>query len=68
MDSIMGDADFRAICKKFRAIFIKNFRPIKPHERNLANRLIKLFDESYFRQVKVYILASEPLENIITVP
>ena len=64
----MGDADFRSICKRFRAIFIKNLRPIKPHERNLSNRLIKLFDEAYFRQVKVYLLSTHSLEEIITVP
>ena len=61
MEAIMGDADFRAICKNFRAIFIKNMRPIKTHERNLANRLIKLFDEAYFRRVKVYLLATSEL-------
>lgn len=57
----MGDVDFRAICKRFRAIFIQNVRPIQPHERNKANRLIKLFDEAYFRQVKIYLLADTPL-------
>lgn len=61
MDSIMGDTDFRILCKRYRAIFIQNVRPIKPHERNMANRLIKLFDEAYFRQVKVYILATSSL-------
>jgi predicted ATPase len=64
----MGDADFRAISKNFKAIFIKNFRPLKPHERNIANRLIKLFDEAYFRHLKIYLLASEPLEKIFLIP
>lgn len=31
LNAIMGDADFRAIAKNFKAIFIKNFRPIKSH-------------------------------------
>lgn len=57
----MGDSDFRAICKHFKAIFIINMRKIDQHERNIANRLIKLFDEAYFRNVKIYILAETPL-------
>lgn len=57
----MGDVDFRAICKRFRAIFINNATGVRGNERNLANRFIKLFDEAYFRQVKVYILSSESL-------
>ena len=68
VEGIMGDVDFRAICKQFRAIFIKNVRPIQPHERNMANRLIKLFDEAYFRHVKVYLLSSDPVESLLTVP
>ena len=58
----MGDADFRVIAKHFRTIFIKNVRPIKRHERNLSNRLIKLFDEAYFRRVKIYLLATHSIE------
>ncbi len=57
----MGDVDFRAICKRFRAIFINNATGVRGNERNLANRFIKLFDEAYFRQVKVYLLSSESL-------
>ena len=64
----MGDADFRAIAKRFRAIFIKNIRPIKRHQRDLANRLIKLFDEVYFRQVKVYLLATNSIDSLISMP
>jgi len=44
VDRIMGDSDFRAICKNFKAIIIRNMRVIKRHERNISNRLIKLFD------------------------
>lgn len=44
MESTMGDYDFRAICKNFKAIVIRGMRKIKPNERNVANRLIKLFD------------------------
>lgn len=51
----MGDSDFRAICKNFKAIVVRDMRKINRHERNLANRLIKLFDEAYFRNVKIYI-------------
>lgn len=51
----MGDTDFRAICKHFKAIIICKMRKIHRHERNTANRLIKLFDEAYFRNVKIYI-------------
>ena len=61
----MGDADFRAICKNFQAIVIKNMRTIKRNERNVANRLIKLFDEAYFRNVKIYINAEVGLDEII---
>lgn len=57
----MGDSDFRAICKHFKAIFITNMRKIDQNQRNTANRLIKLFDEAYFRNVKIYILAQTPL-------
>lgn len=28
MEAIMGDSDFRAICKHFKAIFITNMRKI----------------------------------------
>lgn len=62
MEAIMGDTDYRAICKHFKAIFIAKMRKIGSNERNIANRLIKLFDEAYFRHVKVYILADTPLE------
>ena len=30
MESTMGDSDFRAICKNFKAIFIRDMRKIKP--------------------------------------
>lgn len=65
MESVMGDTDFRAICKNFKAIIIRNMREIKRHEANIANRLIKLFDEAYFRNVKIYIEATVSLEDII---
>lgn len=68
MEAIMGDTDFRIICKHFKAIFITNMRKIDRSERNTANRLIKLFDEAYFRQVKVYILADTPLDALIVPP
>jgi len=55
----LGDVDFRAICKTFKAIFIKDAKQVAGNNRNLANRFIKLFDEAYFRQVKVYILSEE---------
>ena len=29
MDSVMGDTDFRIICKTFRAIFIRKMRKIE---------------------------------------
>lgn len=28
VEGVMGDVDFRAICKRFRAIFIRNVKPI----------------------------------------
>lgn len=68
MEAVMGDTDYRAICKHFKAIFIINMRKIGSNERNIANRLIKLFDEAYFRHVKVYILADTPLEELIVPP
>jgi len=64
----MGDTDFRIICKHFKAIFIRGMKRIDRKDRNLANRLIKLFDEAYFRQVKIYILANAPMEDLITPP
>jgi predicted ATPase len=57
MEAVMGDTDFRAICKHFKAVFIRGVKQIDTKDRNLANRLIKLFDEAYFRQVKIYLLA-----------
>jgi predicted ATPase len=68
MEAVMGDTDFRAICKHFKAIFISGMRHIDTKDRNLANRLIKLFDEAYFRQVKIYMLANAPMEDLITPP
>jgi predicted ATPase len=68
MEAVMGDTDYRAICKNFRAIFITNMRSIGRNERNIANRLIKLFDEAYYRHVKVYVLADTPLEQLIVPP
>lgn len=62
----MGDSDFRAICKNYKAIIIKNMRQIKRNERNTANRLIKLFDEAYYRNVKVYIEGTVGLDELIT--
>lgn len=44
MESTMGDYDFRAISKNFKAIIIRDMRKIGKNERNVANRLIKLFD------------------------
>jgi len=64
----MGDTDFRAICKNFKAVFIRGMRTITRQERNIANRLIKLFDEAYFRQVKIYILADTPIDMLISPP
>lgn len=61
----MGDTDFRAIAKNYKAIIIKNMREIKRHERNTANRLIKLFDEAYFRNVKIYIEAEVGISDLI---
>jgi len=57
-EEVLGDVDFRAICKRFRAIFIRDAKQVTGNNRNLANRLIKLFDEAYFRQVKIYILSN----------
>ena len=65
MEGVMGDSDFRAICKQFKAIIIRNMREIKRHERNTANRLIKLFDEAYYRNVKVYIEATVGIDDLI---
>ncbi len=44
VEKIMGDSDFRAICQNFKAIIIRNMTQIKRNERDLANRMIKLFD------------------------
>lgn len=60
--------DFRAICKRFRAIFIKDAKQVTGNNRNLSNRFIKLFDEAYFRQVKVYILSDEKVETLVIPP
>lgn len=65
MENVMGDSDFRAICKNFKAIIIKNMRQIKRQERNTANRLIKLFDEAYYRNVKIYIEGTVGLDELI---
>lgn len=65
MEGIMGDSDFRAITKSFKAIIIRNMRVIKQNERNIANRLIKLFDEAYYRNVKLYIEATVGIEDLI---
>ena len=65
MEGVMGDSDFRAICKNYKAIIIRNMREIKQNERNTANRLIKLFDEAYYRNVKVYIEATVGLDDLI---
>jgi predicted ATPase len=65
MENVMGDSDFRAICKNFKAIIIKNMRQIKRQERNTANRLIKLFDEAYYRNAKIYIEGTVGLDELI---
>jgi len=62
MEAVMGDTDFRAICNNFKAIFITNMKKINERERNIANRLIKLFDEAHYRNVKIYILADTSLK------
>ncbi len=61
----MGDYDFRAISKNFKAIIIRDMRKIGTNERNVANRLIKLFDQAYFRNVKVYIEATVDIQELI---
>jgi predicted ATPase len=65
-ESTNGGIDFRAICKAFKAVIIRNMRKIGREERNIANRLIKLFDEAYFRNVKIYIEAKVSVEELIT--
>lgn len=65
MESVMGDSDFRIICKNYKAIIIRNMRPIKKGEGDTANRLIKLFDEAYYRNVKIYIEAAVGIDDLI---
>ena len=52
--SVMGDSDFRAICRNHRAIIIKHIPRIDLGNRNVANRFIKLLDEIYNNKVKLY--------------
>jgi predicted ATPase len=66
MESTMGDSDFRAISKQFKAVIIRGMRKIDREEMNIANRLIKLFDEVYFRNVQIYIEANVSIEQLIT--
>jgi predicted ATPase len=66
MEDTMGDVDFRAICKHFKAIVIRNMRKIRREEMNTSNRLIKLFDEAYFRSVKIFTEANVSLDELIT--
>lgn len=43
-NSVMGDSDFRAICRNHKAIIIKHIPHIDLSQRNVANRFIKLLD------------------------
>ena len=42
--SVMGDTDFRAICRNHKAIIVKHIPHIDLNSRNMANRFIKLLD------------------------
>lgn len=52
--SVMGDSDFRAICRNHKAMILKHIPAIDLSNRSVANRFIKLLDEIYNNKVKLY--------------
>ena len=63
-DSVMGDSDFRAICRHYKAIVVKHIPHIDLGKRNVANRFIKLLDEVYNNKVKLYCNAETNISEL----
>lgn len=56
--------DYKAICKKFSLIFIKNLPKLTKEEPNEARRLILFIDEAYENKLALIILAECEIEEI----
>jgi len=56
--------DYKAICKKFALIFIKNLPKLTKEEPNEARRLILFIDEAYENKLALIILAECEIEEI----
>ena len=56
--------DYKAICKKFALIFIKNLPKLTKEDPNEARRLILFIDEAYENKLALIILAECKIEEI----
>lgn len=56
--------DYKAICKKFSLIFIKNLPKLTKEDPNEARRLILFIDEAYENKLALIILAECEIEEI----
>ena len=56
--------DYKAICKKFSLIFIKNLPKLTKEDPNEARRLILFIDEAYENKLALIILAECKIEEI----
>ena len=60
----LGPADFLAIAKNFRTVFVSTIPALKTHERNELKRLILMIDTFYDAGIKLVTLADVPPEGI----
>lgn len=64
--SVMGDSDFRAICRNHKVMVLKHIPHIDLDKRSVANRFIKLLDEIYNNKVKLYCNAETSISDLTT--
>jgi len=66
-DKTYGSMDFIAICRNFHTLILKNVPQISLNNKNLARRFILLVDELYNHKVKLYISATESLNELFKI-
>ena len=54
----LGAPDFVALSEAYSTVFVSGLRPLRPHEREEARRLVLLVDTLYEGQVRLYCSAS----------
>ena len=60
----LGPADYLAIAKHYKTVFIKTIPALQVHERNETKRFILMIDTFYDAGIRLVALADVPPENI----